>query len=93
MAMKGKTWRRERNQKKRARKRDFSVLSQPAKKEEFENNLKRRMGDDWSWSATQNALKQTIEDVCPLKTPARQPWIDGECWRLIEERAEEKPTQ
>ena len=89
MAMRGKAWKPQ-NQKKRKRKRDMSVLAKTEKKRIFEEKLKNKMGEDLTWESLQPALKEVIEEECPLKPQIKKPWITAECWRMIEERAEER---
>ncbi|XP_037780336.1 uncharacterized protein LOC119576766 [Penaeus monodon] len=86
MKMRGKAWKSQR-QKKRMRKRDLTVLGRSMTKRTFEETLKRKVGDHLTWTSLHQGLVESIEEVCPEKPPVSKPWIDEECWRLIQERA------
>jgi len=60
------------------------------KSKKFEEKLKIKMNGEQTWNALQQGLLKTIEEVCPEKPPTTKPWIDDECWRLMQERAIER---
>ena len=86
MTMKGKAWTKQKNIK-RKRKRDLHVLQNIEKQKEFEEKLKNKMNGEKTWNALQQRLLETIEEMCPVKPPTTKPWIDDECWKLMQERS------
>jgi len=88
IVMKGKAWKPTRQ--KKNPKRDLHVLNETHTINMFEEKLKSKLEGDQTWTALKQGLMETIEEVCPKKSPATKPWIDNECWRLIQKRKEER---
>ena len=67
-------------------------LTNTEKRESFENNLKREIGDANSitWSEAVKAYTTALDKECPKQRSTDQPWMDERCFELIEMRKEKK---
>ena len=91
--VKGRVWHKK-QQSNRIKKRDYAVLGNKEIKEKFENLLKEKIKEE-TWPDLKKSINEALEETCPLRQEAKKPWIDGVCWKLIEERRQlrkEKPN-
>ena len=57
----------------------------------FEAELKIKMSSkQLNWPDFSQALVATASEQCPKEQQPNKPWIDSECWELIEERRSAK---
>ena len=71
-------------------KRDLETLNKEEARAEFEGRVKEKIGNGRTWTDLQKALEEAIDEICPKKPNANKPWIDNDCWSLIEKRREAK---
>ena len=67
--------------------RDFANLRTPEGAVQFETKLKAKFkGNQPSWDELAEALTATAHECCGVTLLPNKPWIDAECWKVIEER-------
>ena len=86
----GRAWSRKIKPKKHLRKQlDFLKTSEGAAS--FEKQLQEELaGKPKDWSTFKVAINDTAQKACTSHTSWKSPWMNSECWEIIQKRQEEK---